>query len=96
MEVLHVIIAPTIDPVEALYINGKCLLAGDYYHDKISISIENFLKGMKFMGWDGHYTMASLSYDTIYAQEFVSMGEPLPNKVLDLSLEKFKKEEKHL
>ena len=40
-------ISPETDGVDGLYINGKLVTQGDYYHDKISDYIAGFLAGLK-------------------------------------------------
>ena len=40
---------PGGDAVLALYANGKLIMSGDYYHDKISERIEGFLEGIRFV-----------------------------------------------
>lgn len=32
---------------QALYLDGELLFSGDYYHDKINVSIEEYIKGFE-------------------------------------------------
>lgn len=38
------------DPYEILYVDGKVVVAGDYYHNKISAQIGGFLSALRFTG----------------------------------------------
>ena len=81
-EVVHVAIDPDGDGLDGLYIDGKLVAGGDYYHDKASERIESFVDALKFMGWDG----------TVVRYDWVDVAEEqcweLPELLSDLPLDK--------
>lgn len=48
INITRISINPSGDGYDAIYIDGKLLMDGDYYHDKIDEKMEGILKYLKF------------------------------------------------
>lgn len=51
------------DGVTVLYFDGKEVMRGDYYHDKIDEHINGFIKGVKYQG--GKVKQSSVRIDDL-------------------------------
>ncbi len=70
LDLVHVCIGEQ----EALYLAGEQVVAGDYYHDKISEYVRGLMHGLTMLGWDGSYKYWEPQED--YAEELAENSMP--------------------
>jgi len=67
------------DGVYALYINDELHFYGDYYHDKIEIKIDSFVKGAKWAGKNIQYSKFSVEDRELIEDVSMYGNEPPKN-----------------
>jgi hypothetical protein len=48
MDIVRITFNESGDPLYGLYVDGKYIIGGDYYHDKAEYKIEGFLAGLRY------------------------------------------------
>ena len=83
-DVISVIISPTTNGIEALYINGRLVIVDDTRPYHSSRLIAGFLAGLRHAGWEFEVQNYAVDATSPVAQALVSFSEPVPKKLRPL------------
>lgn len=77
-------IAPAVDGVEGLYINGELVEWGDEYHHDIGARIDGWLAAIRHQRILHVYEEWELDDELDVARDYYELGEPMPDNFNDL------------
>jgi hypothetical protein len=83
-DVISVIISPTTNGIEALYVNGNLAIVDDTRPYRSSRLIAGFLAGLRHAGWEFEVQNYAVDAVSPVAQALVSFSEPVPKKLRPL------------